>query len=220
MPADAHQHQPDETNGRPGEWDERYGSAEQVWSGQPNGALVAEVSGLPVGRALDVGCGEGADAVWLATHGWQVTGCDVSQVALDRARAAADAAGVTVRWLLSGLVDATSDGVEYDLVSVQYPALLRTPGRQAERALLSAVAAGGVLLVVHHADVDLELAKAHGFDPADYVGHEDVLAALGDGWRVDVDEVRPRGTVGGGGGHHKDDLLLLARRHGDGLNGD
>jgi len=65
---------------------------------------------------------------------------------------------------------------------------------------------------VHHADVDVEVAKAHGFDPADYVQHDDVLAALGDGWRVEVAEVRPRGDVGGGGGHHKDDLVLLARR--------
>lgn len=97
-------------------------------------------------------------------------------------------------------------------MSVQYPALRRTPEQEAERALASAVAPGGVLLVVHHADVDVETAKAHGFDPADYVQHDDVLAVLGAGWHVEVDEVRPRGDIGGGGGRHKDDLILLAWR--------
>lgn len=206
----------DDIAARQGDWDERYASAEQLWSGRANGALVALAGGLPAGRALDVGCGEGADAIWLALHGWQVTACDVSQVALDRAAAAAGAAGVEVRWLRSGLLEAPLPEDGFDLVSVQYPALRRTPDRAAERALASAVAPGGALLVVHHADVDVETAKAHGFDPAEYVQHAHVLAALGDGWRVEVDEVRPRGDVGGSGGHHKDDLVLLARRLPDG----
>ncbi len=107
---------------------------------------MTEVAGLQPGRALDVGCGEGADAVWLAGRGWEVTALDVSQVALDRAAAAARAAGVHVRWLLAGLVDAPLPAGAFDLVSVQYPALRRTPGQDAERALLAAVArprAGG-----------------------------------------------------------------------------
>ena len=67
-----------------GDWDERYrGRGSEVWSGRPNGVLLAEISGLVPGRALDVGCGEGADAIWLAQQGWQVTGVDISQVALD-----------------------------------------------------------------------------------------------------------------------------------------
>ncbi|GAA5144654.1 class I SAM-dependent methyltransferase [Pseudonocardia eucalypti] len=70
-------------------WDERYGQREQLWSGEPNGPLVVEVSGLAPGRALDVGCGEGGDAIWLARRGWRVTAMDISQVALDRAAEAA-----------------------------------------------------------------------------------------------------------------------------------
>ncbi|HVK44408.1 MAG TPA: methyltransferase domain-containing protein, partial [Micropruina sp.] len=73
------------------EWNEHY-APEVVWSGDPNGALVAEVIGLAPGRAVDVGCGEGADAVWLASQGWQVTAFDVAGSALERGRAAADAA--------------------------------------------------------------------------------------------------------------------------------
>src|SRR5215213_10656781 len=88
------------------EWNERYAGSNQIWSGQPNQALVTEVFELPPGRALDVGCGEGADAVWLARRGWDVTGLDVSGVALDRARLHARDAGVVVRWVRAGLVEA------------------------------------------------------------------------------------------------------------------
>jgi SAM-dependent methyltransferase len=194
------------------EWDALYGGTERVWSGAPNGALTAEVSGLEPGRALDVGCGEGADAVWLAGRGWEVTALDVSRVALDRAAAAARAAGVDVRWLLGGLVGLPLPAGAFDLVSAQYPALRRTPGQDAERALLAAVAPGGTLLVVHHADVDAEQAKAHGFDPADYVGLPQVAALLGEGWRIEVDETRPRSVSGGAGSHHTHDVVLRARR--------
>jgi 2-polyprenyl-3-methyl-5-hydroxy-6-metoxy-1,4-benzoquinol methylase len=74
-------------------WDKRYAEREQLWSGQPNGALVAEVAGLTPGRVLDVGCGEGADAVWLARGGWEVTALDVSGLALERAARHARDAG-------------------------------------------------------------------------------------------------------------------------------
>ena len=196
----------------PAEWDERYAGTDQVWSGRPNGALVAEVAGLRPGRALDVGCGEGADVVWLAHRGWDVTGLDVSQVALDRAALHARQAGATVRWVHADLVAAGLPAGAFDLVSAQYPALLRTPGDDAERALLAAVAPGGTLLVVHHADIDPELAREHGFDPADYVSPADVAALLDDGWQVEVDEKRARDISGGAGAHHTHDLVLRARR--------
>jgi len=97
--------------------------------------LVTEVAGLTPGRVLDVGCGEGADAVWLASHGWHVTALDVSRVALERARRAAVDAGVAVQWVCAGLLDAPLPTDGYDLVSVQYPALYRTAGGDAERIL-------------------------------------------------------------------------------------
>src|SRR3954470_19229356 len=194
------------------DWDARYAEADRVWSGRPNGALVAEVEGLAPGRVLDVGCGEGADAVWLALRGWDVTALDVSKVALDRARAAAEATGASIHWLHSALLDATLPAGGFDLASAQYPALLRTPGNDAERALLDAGAPGGTLLVVHHADIDVEHAKARGFDPADYVSPADVAALLADGWQVEVDERRARQVEGGAGAHHTHDLVLKARR--------
>jgi SAM-dependent methyltransferase len=101
------------------EWNERYAGSNQIWSGQPNQALVTEVSELRPGRALDVGCGEGADAVWLAQRGWAVTGLDVSGVALDRARLHARDAGVVVRWVRAGLVEAGLPDRSFDLISAQ-----------------------------------------------------------------------------------------------------
>ena len=68
-------------------WDERYSSADRIWSGNPNPHLVTVAAHLTPGTALDVGSGEGADAIWLASHGWTVTAIDISQVALDRSAA-------------------------------------------------------------------------------------------------------------------------------------
>jgi SAM-dependent methyltransferase len=193
-----------------GEWDERYGGSERIWSGEPNGALIREVAGLPAGRALDVGCGEGADAVWLAGQGWDVTALDVSGVALERARTHAQAAGVEITWLHRGLLDAPLPG--FDLVSAQYPALRRTAGQDAERALLDAVAPGGTLLIVHHDVRDPAHMLERGCDPDDWVGPAQVAALLGAGWRIEVDELRERTISGGAGAHHTHDVVLRATR--------
>ncbi|MGV9271450.1 class I SAM-dependent methyltransferase [Kitasatospora sp. NPDC003701] len=195
------------------EWDSRYADRQHLWSGRPNGALVAEAAGLAPGRVLDVGCGEGADAVWLARGGWDVTALEVSGVALERAAGHARNAGVTVRWVHAGLAEAMLPPASFDLVSAQYPALLRTPDAAAERALLAAVAPGGVLLLVHHALADDHRANDGGFDPADYVWPSTVAALLDDDWEVEVDERRPRVVPdSGAGAHHADDLVLRARR--------
>jgi SAM-dependent methyltransferase len=185
---------------------------EQVWSGQPNGALVSEIAGLQPGKALDVGCGEGADAVWLSEHGWDVTALDVSEVALERAARHAEHAQVGVRWVHAGLVEASLSPGTFDLVSAQYPALLRSDDHDAERALLGAVAPGGTLLVVHHVNIDAEQARSHGFDPDDYVSPSDVAAQLDGKWRIETNETRPRHVTAGAGSHHAHDVVLRARR--------
>ena len=195
------------------EWDRRYSDSQRLWSGRPNGALVAEVAGLTPGRVLDVGCGEGADAVWLAGRGWDVTGLEVSGVALERAARHAADAGVDVRWVHAGLVEASLPPASFDLVSAQYPALLRTPDAAPERALLAAVAPGGVLLLVHHAGMETHQPEDGDFDPADYVWPSMVAAMLDDDWVVEVDEMRPRVVPeGGAGAQHAEDVVLRARR--------
>ena len=194
------------------EWDRRYADTEQVWSGEPNTALVAEVSDLEPGTALDVGCGEGADAIWLADRGWRVTAIDVSGIALQRAAMAAEQSHVDVEWMHSGLIDALLPTTGFNLVSAQYPALLHTPDHDAERRLLAAVAPRGHLLVVHHADVDIDEAKAHGFDPAEYVSPSDVASLLDGRWQFTFHERRPRHVHAGAGAGHSHDVVLHARR--------
>jgi SAM-dependent methyltransferase len=195
------------------EWDRLYADRTQLWSGQPNGALVTEVAGLRPGRVLDVGCGEGADVVWLARRGWDVTALDVSGVALKRAAAHARDAGVDIRWVHSGLVEAALPPASFDLVSAMYPALLRTPEAAAERALLAAVAPGGVLLLVHHVGMETDQEADSRFDPADYVWPSMVAALLDDDWQVEVNEQRPRiAPAGGAGAHHTEDQVIRARR--------
>ena len=136
-------------------WDERYSTSERIWSGRPNQRLVEEVADLPPGTAMDVGCGEGADAVWLAGQGWTVTGVDVSGVALERAEHHAAEAGVGERtsWLRADVFagDPLPGGV--DLVTAAFVHVPPDVFDAVYGALAAAVAPGGSLLVLaHHPD--------------------------------------------------------------------
>lgn len=137
-----------------GFWDERYGSEDRIWSGQPNPQLVDRVASLQPGSALDVGCGEGADAVWLARQGWEVTALDVSQVALDKAAEHAAEAGVDITWRQVDLGGWPGEPGAYDLVSAQFMYLPQPELAQLYRALGDSVAPGGTLLLVGHHPMD------------------------------------------------------------------
>lgn len=193
------------------EWDGRYGSAErQMWSGNPNGSLVVELEPLAPGTILDVGCGEGADAIWLARRGWDVTAVDISAVAIERARAAAEAAGVTVVWRCADVLATPPAAGEYDVVSIQYPALLRAAGELALRRLVDSVRPGGTFLVIGH-DIDPDFAREHGHDMTRFVDLDGLRSVLADRFEVEVDEIRPRPNPPAGA-HHADDAILRARR--------
>ncbi len=165
-----------------------------MWSGRPNGRLVAEVAGLAAGRALDVGCGEGADAIWLARRGWAVTAIDISDVAVCRARKAAGPAGGGVDWVRGDALQSPFSSRSFDLVSLQYPALPKAAGEPAVRTLLDTVRPGGLLLAVYHDldDAHYEHMKSQGFDPADYVGADDLDRLLGEEFTVELRAVEPR----------------------------
>ena len=204
-----------EAEAQAAEWDARYGEHDEaMWSGRPNGRLVAEVEDLTPGRALDVGCGEGADAIWLARHGWTVTAIDISDVAVTRAREVAERAGVTVEWVAGDALQSSFPSGSFDLVSMQYPALPKAAGAAAVRTLLDAVRPGGLLLAVYH-DLDEEHhehMKSKGFDPADYVGVDDLVGLLGEDFTVELHAVEPRIDPPPGNPHIADVVLRARRR--------
>lgn len=193
----------------PADWDARYAENERMWSGQPNALLVRETADLTPGRALDVGCGEGADAVWLAEQGWSVTAVDVSQVAVGRGRSAAAERAVSVDFIVDDV--ATISG-EFDLVSAFYPVLRKDS--DALNHVLSLVTVGGTLLFVHHLDVDRERAAEHGMNPDDYLAPDDVSAALAEraDWEIVRHESFEREVSHGAGAHHRVDGLVRAVR--------
>jgi SAM-dependent methyltransferase len=197
------------------EWDARYRERDgTMWSGRPNGRLTAEVAGLPPGRALDIGCGEGADAIWLARHGWTVTAIDISPVAVGRAGEAAQSAGAAVDWVCGDALQTQFPARSFDLLSMQYPALPKAAGETAVRTLLDTVRPGGLLLAVYH-DLDdehREHMKSRGVDPADYVAADELGALLSDDFNVELHAVEPRVDPPPGAPHIADVVLRARRR--------
>ncbi|MCW6003968.1 class I SAM-dependent methyltransferase [Micromonospora sp. CPCC 205371] len=197
----------------PTAWDERYRGQEKVWSGNPNPQLVAEVAGLAPGTALDVGCGEGGDVIWLARQGWTVTGADFSTNGLARAARHAEQAGVADRvdWWHVDARTFAADGRSYDLVTSHY---LHPPdGGMIEvvRRLAEAVASGGHLLVVGHAPSEVFTQMSASHRRAMFVA-EELLPGLPDGFETLVVEQRPRTVTRDGVTVDIQDSTLLARR--------
>jgi SAM-dependent methyltransferase len=142
------------------DWNRRYAEREFVWTAQPNRFLVAETADLPAGRALDLACGEGRNAVWLAEHGWQVTAVDFSDVGLATARRLAASRGVAVEWVLADLLECRPERAAFDLVAILYLQLPAERRRVVLERAAEALAPGGTLLVVGH-DL-LNLTEGHG----------------------------------------------------------
>lgn len=198
-------------------WEEHYGERERVWSGRVNTRLAELAEAMTPGRALDLGCGEGADALWLADRGWQVTAVDISQTALDRAASEADTRNVAdkIDFQHHDLTESFPDGV-FDLVSAQFlhstvpmdrPKLLR---RAAD-----VVAPGGTLLIVDHAGAPPWASKLHHHH--EFPRAEDVLASLNlqaPQWdRIMVESIE-RDAVGPDGEHAVliDNVMVLRRQ--------
>jgi 2-polyprenyl-3-methyl-5-hydroxy-6-metoxy-1,4-benzoquinol methylase len=194
----------------PESWEERYSGADRVWRATANPQLVAVASGLAPGRALDVGCGEGGDVIWLAQQGWRVTGADFSANGLARAARHAEEAGVGDRcdwWQVDARTFAAGER-SFDLVTTHY---LHPPGGQmvdVTRRLAEAVAPDGLLLVVGHRPADVFAASHH----AAMWAAEDLLPGLPDDFEALVAEARPRFLVRDGAQVDVDDSVLLARR--------
>ena len=182
-------------------WDERYGASDRVWSGRPNQRLVEQATDLTPGTALDVACGEGGDAIWLARQGWRVTAVDVSEVALERVATHAEEAGVDDHIKL-GLYDALANARpagrhHFDLVTVSFLHVPEPDFVPIYEGIAEAVAPGGRLLVTAHHPFDVDSGARPSHGPGLLFGPERVLAALGadaddSAWLVEVAEVQDR----------------------------
>jgi len=197
-------------------WEHRYSSRGQVWSGKPNAALEREVGGLVPGTALELGSGEGADAVWLARQGWSVTAVDISPSALALGASTASEAGVAdrVTWVQADLVE-WEPSASFDLVTATF---LHSPVEFPREAVLrraaSAVAPGGTLLVVGHAGpppwATEHIAHAH-FPTPDEV-HASLELASSE-WEIVTAGLVARAAIGPDGEPAElDDSVLVLRR--------
>ncbi len=181
-------------------WDERYRSADALWSGEPNAQLLAEVKELAPGSALDVGCGEGADTIWLAERGWRVKAIDISGVALERGRAQAAVVGDEVarriEWLCADVLAREPPAGAYDLVSAHFMHFANPQREVFFRRLAAAVKPHGTLLIVAHHPSDLQTTARRWRMPDYFYTAEDVTASLEpDCWDVHVAEARPRAVT-------------------------
>ena len=167
---------------RPGfareDWNARYSASELVWTSEPNRLFASEVEELEPGRALDLACGEGRNAVWLADRGWRVTGIDFSDVALAKAERLAQSRGVEVDWVLADVVEHAPPPESFDLVAILY---LQLPHEELVRALngaAAAVAPGGTLIVLGHDTTNLTDGHGGPKDARVLYTPEDVVAEL------------------------------------------
>jgi 2-polyprenyl-3-methyl-5-hydroxy-6-metoxy-1,4-benzoquinol methylase len=166
------------------DWNRKYAEKELVWSAAPNRFLVAEVAGLEPGRALDVACGEGRNAIWLAEQGWRVTGVDFSDVAVEKGRRIAERRGVEVDWRVEDVLAYEPEPAAYDLVILFYLQLVQDELRRVLERAAGAVAPGGTFLLVAHDTRNLTDGWGGPQDAAVLYRPEDVVPAL-DGLEVE-----------------------------------
>jgi hypothetical protein len=200
-------------------WEQRYLSNPSVWSGNPNTHLVSQAADLTPGTALDAGAGEGADALWLAGCGWQVTAADFSTVALDRGASHARQAGTEVAaridWLHADLTTWVPKPMTYDLVSAQFIHLPKPQRDPLFARLARSVAAGGTLLIVGHHPSDLQTTIPRPPVPELFFTAADVADTLDPHeWDILVSDARRRSATDPDGRPVTiHDTVLRAQRH-------
>lgn len=198
------------------QWEQRYASADKMWSNNPNAALVDATTALTPGRALDIGCGEGADVLWLASRGWTVEGLDISETAIKRAlKEAHTRREPKASFHVGDLLD-WSRGLDpaFDLVTASF---LHGFEGQDRSALLgraaSLVLVGGHLLVISHA-APPPWSSHHGHDHPLVSPQSDFgLLSHKQDWAIEIAQVRKRPAIGPDGEEAElEDSVLLVRR--------
>lgn len=159
-------------------WDQKYAETDRLWGREPNRFLVAEVSELPPGRALDLACGEGRNTIWLAERGWRTTGVDFSEVAIAKAREQAGAASLDVEFVCEDLLEYEPEPETFDLVLVFYLQLPEDELRLVLRGASGAVAPGGTFLLVGHDLTNMTDGVGGPSDPSVLYTPDDIVAEL------------------------------------------
>jgi SAM-dependent methyltransferase len=160
-------------------WDERYAAAERLWSTGPNRWAEQELASLPSGEALDLACGEGRNALWLAGRGWRVTAVDFSRVALDRGRAEASERGLSVNWVQADLTTWRPQAETADLVLICYLQLAAAEMARVLEAAGAALRPGGTLLLVGHDVRNIAEGTGGPQDPSVLYSAREIGAAAG-----------------------------------------
>lgn len=191
------------------DWDRRYAAVENLWAVKPNRFLVAEVAGLTPGRALDLACGEGQNAIWLASLGWTVLGVDYSEVAISKGRARAERDGVHVELVCADLVSYEPEVSAFDLVLVLYLHIPAYERRSVFERAAAAVAPGGTFVFVGHDLTNLTDGVGGPSDP-DLLCTPDEIASELPGLEIEKAERVLRDVAG----EERDaiDALVRARR--------
>lgn len=201
------------------QWEARYSERDRVWSGRANPWLAEVAGSLSPGRALDLGCGEGADVLWLAEKGWQATGVDISDTALGRAaeEAARRGVGDRVRLRQMNLSENFPEGT-FDLVSAQFlQSWVQLDRERIFAAAARAVAPGGVLIIVDHGAAPpwANIAHDHEFPTVDGVLTQ-IGPDPGDWQQVRAEQVERDATGPDGQEAVLIDNLIVLRRRADG----
>jgi SAM-dependent methyltransferase len=160
------------------DWNRRYSAVENLWAAKPNRFLVAEVSELTPGRALDLASGEGQNAIWLASLGWEVTGIDYSEVAIAKARARAEREGVEARFVCADLVSYVPERAAFDLVLLLYLHIPPDERRTVLARAAEALAPGGTLLLIGHDLTNMTEGVGGPSDPSIHVTPDEIAAEL------------------------------------------
>ena len=194
-------------------WNRRYETNELVWTAEPNRFLVVETAALAPGTALDLGTGEGRNAVWLAQQGWRVTAVDFSDVGLAKASQMAAAADVEVSTVCADVADYTPDPGGFDLVAILYLHLPADLRHEVYGRAGAGVAPGGTLLVVGHDATNLTDGHGGPQDPEVLFSAADIAEDLvGSGLIVERADCVQRTVASADGDRVAIDALVRARR--------
>ena len=191
------------------DWDARYAAVENLWAAKPNRFLVAEVGDLQPGRALDLACGEGQNAIWLATLGWRVTGVDYSEVAISKARGRAERDGVDVEFVCADLVTYEPEPSAFDLVAVLYLHIGADERHSVLQSAAAALAPGGTLVLIGHDTLNMTEGVGGPSDPTIHFTPAEIAAEL-----PDLEIEKAERVLRDVRGHERDaiDALVRAKR--------